>query len=94
MDHHGEEEDPKEYRWETGYEKTWEAIKEDDDGLLDGAIADIIQKAKRKRQAQKTMQNKLGMMRHLYLMLDCSESMSVPDLKPTRLLCTLKVRRS
>lgn len=20
---HGEEEDPKEYRWETGYEKTW-----------------------------------------------------------------------
>ncbi|XP_061393555.1 general transcription factor IIH subunit 2 [Musca vetustissima] len=91
MDHHGEEEDPKEYRWETGYEKTWEAIKEDDDGLLDSAIADIIQKAKRKRQAQKTMQNKLGMMRHLYLMLDCSESMSVPDLKPTRLLCTLKL---
>ena len=31
------------------------------------------------------------MMRHMYLILDCSESMSVPDLKPTRLLCTLKV---
>ncbi|TMW41570.1 hypothetical protein DOY81_013352 [Sarcophaga bullata] len=62
---HGEEEDPKEYRWETGYEKTWEAIKEDDDGLLDGAIAELIQKAKRKRQQQKTMQNKLGMMRHI-----------------------------
>lgn len=68
-----------------------EAIKEDDDGLLDGAIAELIQKAKRKRQAQKTLQNKLGMMRHLYLLLDCSESMSVPDLKPTRLICTLKV---
>lgn len=68
-----------------------EAIKEDDDGLLDSAIAELIQKAKRKRQQQKTMQNKLGMMRHMYLILDCSESMSVPDLKPTRLLCTLKV---
>uniref|UniRef100_D3TRH4 General transcription factor IIH subunit n=4 Tax=Glossina TaxID=7393 RepID=D3TRH4_GLOMM len=84
-------EEPKEYRWETGYEKTWEGIKEDDDGILDDAIAEIIQKAKRKRQAQKTKQNKLGMMRHLFIILDCSESMSVPDLKPTRLLCTLRL---
>ncbi|XP_022229700.1 general transcription factor IIH subunit 2 [Drosophila obscura] len=83
--------DQKEYRWETGYEKTWEAIKDDEDGLLDGAIADIIQKAKRQRQAQKAKQNRLGMMRHLFIILDCSESMSVPDLKPTRLRCTLKL---
>ncbi|XP_055856665.1 general transcription factor IIH subunit 2 [Episyrphus balteatus] len=83
--------DPKEYRWETGYEKTWEAIKEDDDGLLDGVIADIISKAKRKRQAEKTIKNRLGMMRHLYLVLDCSEAMTMPDLKPTRFLCTLKL---
>lgn len=68
-----------------------EAIKEDDDGLLDGAIAELIQKAKRKRQAEKTKQNRLGMMRHMFIVLDCSESMSVPDLKPTRLLCTLKL---
>lgn len=31
------------------------------------------------------------MMRHLYVIIDCSESMSVQDLKPTRLLCTLKL---
>ncbi|EDW79209.2 uncharacterized protein Dwil_GK12882, partial [Drosophila willistoni] len=86
-----EEDDQKEYRWETGYEKTWEAIKEDDDGMLDGAIADIIQKAKRQRQLEKTKQNRLGMMRHVFLVIDCSESMSVPDLKPTRLRCTLKL---
>ncbi|XP_060659701.1 general transcription factor IIH subunit 2 [Drosophila nasuta] len=86
-----DKDDQKEYRWETGYEKTWEAIKEDDDGMLDSAIADLIQKAKRKRQAEKTKQNRLGMMRHLFIVLDCSESMSVPDLKPTRLLCTLKL---
>jgi transcription initiation factor TFIIH subunit 2 len=86
-----DEEDPKEYRWETGYEKTWEAIKEDDDGFLEASVADIIQRAKRKRQAQKQGNSKLGMMRHLFMILDCSDSMSNQDLKPTRLLCTIKV---
>ena len=27
-------EDVKEYRWETGYERTWEAITEDNSGLI------------------------------------------------------------
>ncbi|XP_076265790.1 general transcription factor IIH subunit 2 Ssl1 isoform X3 [Rhynchophorus ferrugineus] len=86
-----DDEDPKEYRWETGYEKTWEAIKEDDEGFLEASVADIILRAKRKRQAQKQGSQKLGMMRHLYLILDCSESMSSQDLKPTRMICTLKI---
>ncbi|CAH1961286.1 unnamed protein product [Acanthoscelides obtectus] len=85
-----DDEDLKEYRWETGYEKTWEAIKEDDDGFLEASVADIVQRAKRKRQAMKQGSQKLGMMRHLFLLLDCSESMSGQDLKPTRLICTLK----
>ncbi|XP_044733711.1 general transcription factor IIH subunit 2 [Chrysoperla carnea] len=87
----GDEEDAKEYRWETGYEKTWEDLKENEDGLLEASVADIIQRAKRKRQAQKKGNTKLGMMRHLYILLDCSESMSNQDLKPTRHLCTLKL---
>lgn len=28
----------KEYRWETGYEKTWEEIREDKEGELDQAL--------------------------------------------------------
>ncbi|CAH1119166.1 unnamed protein product [Phaedon cochleariae] len=87
----GDEEDPKEYRWETGYEKTWEAIKEDDEGFLEASVADIVQRAKRKRHALKQGSQKLGMMRHLFILLDCSESMSSQDLKPTRLMCTLKL---
>ncbi|KAG4074566.1 hypothetical protein HA402_005631 [Bradysia odoriphaga] len=86
-----DDDDGKEYRWETGYEKTWEAIKEDEDGMVEGAIADIIQKAKRKRQAQKKGHSRLGMMRHFYIIVDCSESMSMPDLKPTRIMCTTKL---
>uniref|UniRef100_A0A1Y1JS06 General transcription factor IIH subunit n=1 Tax=Photinus pyralis TaxID=7054 RepID=A0A1Y1JS06_PHOPY len=86
-----DEEDPREYRWETGYEKTWEAIKEDEEGFLEASVADIVQRAKRKRQAQKQKNTKLGMMRHLFLIVDCSESMSNQDLKPTRLYCTIKL---
>jgi hypothetical protein len=33
-----EEEGGKEYRWEAGYEKTWEAIQEDKEGLLDYSV--------------------------------------------------------
>ncbi|XP_063228236.1 general transcription factor IIH subunit 2 [Bacillus rossius redtenbacheri] len=86
-----EEDDGKEYRWESGYEKTWEAIQEDDEGLLEATVAEIIQRAKRKRQAQQRVNVKLGMMRHLYIILDCSECMNNQDLKPTRQLCTIKI---
>ncbi|XP_056647580.1 general transcription factor IIH subunit 2 [Diorhabda sublineata] len=86
-----DEDDTKEYRWETGYEKTWESIKEDDEGFLQASVADIVQRAKRKRQSLKHGSQKLGMMRHLFILLDCSESMSSQDLKPTRLICTLKL---
>jgi len=88
------EEDNKEYRWETGYEKTWEAIQEDGDGLLEVSVQEIIQKARRKRLAERQGKAKLGMMRHLYLILDMSECMKNQDLKPTRLLCVLKLLES
>lgn len=59
--------------------------------MVDGSIADIIQKAKRKRQALKKGHSRLGMMRHLYVIVDCSESMAMQDLKPTRLMCTVNL---
>uniref|UniRef100_A0A8D8PMX8 General transcription factor IIH subunit 2 n=1 Tax=Cacopsylla melanoneura TaxID=428564 RepID=A0A8D8PMX8_9HEMI len=85
-----ENEDNKEYRWETGYEKTWEALEEDEDGLLESSIADIIEKSKRKRHADK-IGVRLGMMRHMNVIVDCSEAMQDQDLKPTRHMCTLKL---
>lgn len=86
-----EEDEIKEYRWETGYEKTWEEIQEDDSGLIAKSIQDIIQKAKRERKNARKKGTRLGMMRHIYLIIDCSEAMSVPDLKPTRFINTLKM---
>eukprot|EP00094_Tigriopus_californicus_P008984 TCALIF_08659-PA protein Name:"Similar to GTF2H2 General transcription factor IIH subunit 2 (Bos taurus)" AED:0.09 eAED:0.17 QI:158/0.5/0.77/1/0.75/0.77/9/133/586 len=86
------EEDNKEYRWETGYEKTWEAITEDADGLVEVSVQELIQKARRKRMNEKFGKGvKLGMMRHLFVVLDMSECMNNQDLKPTRLRCCLKL---
>lgn len=70
-----------------------EAIKEDDDGLLEASVADIIQREKRKRLALRKGRPRLGMMRYIYLVIDASDAMSIQDLKPTRFLCTLKVSR-
>nr|CAG4649322.1 EOG090X05VA [Scapholeberis mucronata]SVE93608.1 EOG090X05VA [Scapholeberis mucronata] len=87
-----DEDEVKEYRWESGYEKTWEAIKEDDDGLLESNVADLVARAKRKRAALKASGAiQLGMMRHLFVIVDSSECMSLQDLKPTRFLCVLKL---
>jgi transcription initiation factor TFIIH subunit 2 len=86
-----DEDEIKEYRWETGYEKTWEEIREDEGGLIASSIHDIIQRAKRKRQELKKGSNRLGMMRHIYIVLDCSEAMGIPDLKPSRFLNALKM---
>jgi len=79
------------YRWEGGYEKTWEAIQEDKEGMLDISVQDIIQKARRKRLEERSGKTKLGMMRHLYIVLDMSENMKGQDLKPTRLRCCEKL---
>jgi len=88
----GDAEDETGYRWETGYEKTWESLKEDEDGLLESNVAELIAKAKRKQAAFRgsgTIQ--LGMMRHLFIIIDSSECMSQQDLKPTRYRCVLKL---
>uniref|UniRef100_A0A5K3ENM7 General transcription factor IIH subunit n=1 Tax=Mesocestoides corti TaxID=53468 RepID=A0A5K3ENM7_MESCO len=86
------------YRWASGYEKTWDAIKEDQSGslatdlerLVRDAHAKLRQKRRRSNAAGETGFLRLGMMRHLYLILDLSSAMMERDLKPNRLLCSIK----
>ncbi|XP_054159198.1 general transcription factor IIH subunit 2-like [Oppia nitens] len=78
------------YRWETEYEKTWEAIKETAVGLIEPMVADMVNKAKRRRLANKK-NLRLGMMRHLFIVVDMSSSMNQIDLRPNRLKCTTKI---
>ncbi|CAL4066091.1 unnamed protein product, partial [Meganyctiphanes norvegica] len=86
-----DEKDGKEYRWESGYEKTWEAIQEDDSGRLEASITEMIQRAKRRRLMEREASVRLGIMRHIFIVLDLSHPMSMQDMKPTRQLCVLKV---
>lgn len=78
------------YRWESDYEKTWEAIKENEDGLLQPSIEEMILKNKRRRAMMKR-NLRLGIMRHIYIIIDFSEAMLQNDLKPNRHTCTLRV---
>jgi len=70
-----------------------EVLEEDKDGLLDTAIADIIEKSRRRRLEERRAAGKvrLGIMRHLYVVLDLSQSMMDQDLKPNRLYACFKV---
>lgn len=81
------------YRWETEYEKTWEAIRETEGGLLQPTIEELVRKAKR-GHALKKHSLRLGIMRHLYIVLDCSESMLDLDLKPSRFTVSMKIIES
>ncbi|OON20183.1 transcription factor ssl1, partial [Opisthorchis viverrini] len=73
------------------------AIREDDAGRLVTTLEQLVHDAhsqlrkKRHRAAVGTEGFvRLGMMRHLFLIIDMSSAMQVQDLKPTRLVCTLR----
>ncbi|XP_038159584.1 general transcription factor IIH subunit 2 [Cyprinodon tularosa] len=86
-----DEEPERAKRWEGGYERTWEVLKEDESGSLKAMVEEILYQSKRKRVTQSHAQVRLGMMRHLYIVIDCSRSMEDQDLKPNRLTSTLKL---
>lgn len=54
-------------------------------------MAELVARAKRKRAAFRSTSVQLGMMRHLFVIVDSSECMTLQDLKPTRFLCVLKL---
>ncbi|XP_035829288.1 general transcription factor IIH subunit 2 [Aplysia californica] len=85
------DDDDKGYRWETEYEKTWEELQEDESGSLQASVNDILHRAKRRQLLEKVTNVRLGMMRHLFVVIDFSLAMADQDLKPTRHLATLKL---
>uniref|UniRef100_A0A8C7AFP9 Uncharacterized protein n=1 Tax=Neovison vison TaxID=452646 RepID=A0A8C7AFP9_NEOVI len=86
-----DEEPERTKRWKGGYERTWEILKEDESGSLKATIEDILFKAKRKRVFEHHGQVRLGMMHHLYVVVDGSRTMEEDqDLKPNRLTFQFK----
>lgn len=64
---------------------------EDESGSLQASITDIVSRAKRRHLLDKAANVRLGMMRHLFVIIDMSAAMSDQDLKPSRILTSLKL---
>ena len=84
------------YTWEAEYEKSWEALKEDEIGDLQSSIDRIVaEKALAKRRLllrQRLPKNiRLGMTRCLCVVIDQSRWMIERDVRPTRLGCCRKL---
>ena len=75
------------YAWERAYERTWEAVEEDEAGLLrtDAHAASVRRRAAGAGAAGGGARLQRGMLRHVFLVLDWTRAMdSSADLKPTR----------
>lgn len=68
-----------------------EEIKENEKGLGFSALTESLALLEQKKKKQNGKIVRLGMMRHLNIIVDFSDAMLDQDLKPTRQICTLKV---
>lgn len=75
-----DQEESKAYRWEGGYERTWEALREDDSGKLVSDASASKRKTVRARLAAKKG-IKLDLIRNCVVVLDLSKSMNDPDFR-------------
>ncbi|CAA20673.1 General transcription and DNA repair factor IIH subunit ssl1 [Schizosaccharomyces pombe] len=67
------------YTWEGEYQRSWDIVQEDAEGSLVGVIAGLIQSGKRKRLLRDTTPLQRGIIRHMVLVLDLSNSMEERD---------------
>lgn len=76
--------------WEEEYARSWDVLTEDVHGSLEGAVAAFLTSNKRRRILRDTASVQRGIIRHLFLIIDLSESMLDRDMRPSRLELTLK----
>jgi transcription initiation factor TFIIH subunit 2 len=79
------------YAWEGDYEQTWTAIEEDERGRLRTTLANSLYRTRKKQMLEKQTNIRLSMLRHMYIVVDTSICMVEKDLKPSRILCILKL---
>lgn len=82
------------YAWEAEYSRSWDVVREDEEGSLASALNEFVERAKRRRTTRDTSSIQRGIIRHLYLVLDLSHSMLERDMRPSRLELTLQYARA
>lgn len=81
------------YAWEATYKRSWDAVREDERGSLAGAVRGLLEASKRRRTLHDSVPVQRGIIRHMILIIDLSESMLEKDLRPSRHLLTLQYSR-
>ncbi|VDM63142.1 unnamed protein product [Angiostrongylus costaricensis] len=83
-----EDDDQKGYTWEAGYAdglNIREVLEEDEGGSIEKSIARLIAEARKKhRTLERPTKIRLGIMRYVYIAIDCSRSMTSKVMPPSR----------
>ncbi|RXK41465.1 transcription initiation factor TFIIH subunit 2 [Tremella mesenterica] len=79
--------------WEGTYNRSWDVVQEDAEGGLQSAVDSLIARGRRKRAEIDTPLRR-SIIRHMFIILDLSESVLDKDFRPSRFELTLQYMRS
>ncbi|GLD96155.1 hypothetical protein PINS_up004833 [Pythium insidiosum] len=82
----------KAYAWEGSFERSWDAIEEDESGQLKIDVA--ATKKERRRRLEIARNVRKGLIRYVYVIMDLSRGMTLKDWKPHRLFCVSEALQS
>ncbi|VBB29201.1 unnamed protein product [Acanthocheilonema viteae] len=89
-----DDDEPKGYTWEVDYAdglNIRDVLHEDESGSIEKSVAKLILDTKRKKRFNsRPAKVRLGIMRYVYLIIDCSFSMADKSIQPSRLVVTIK----
>ncbi|VDN02731.1 unnamed protein product [Thelazia callipaeda] len=89
-----DDDEPKGYMWEVDYAEGLnikDVLREDESGSIERSIAKLVLDAKRKKRlGDRPAKVRLGIMRYMYVIIDCSNAMTERSLQPSRLIATVK----
>ncbi|KAH8119540.1 TFIIH basal transcription factor complex, subunit SSL1 [Phellopilus nigrolimitatus] len=82
------------YAWEATYTRSWDTVREDESGSLQGAVDELLARGRRRRLLFPSTAIRRTIIRHLILVLDLSASMMDRDMRPTRFDLVLEYSRA
>ncbi|KAJ3321856.1 hypothetical protein HDV06_003858 [Boothiomyces sp. JEL0866] len=85
-----EEQKTNNYAWEEQYKRSWDVLKEDENG----SILKSVMALKKKKTNRIDLVVQRGIIRQLVIIIDCSRTMAELDLRPNRLDHTLTLLSS
>lgn len=82
------------YAWEASYNRSWDAVQEDESGGLQKAVEGLLARGRRRRAQTSQSSLRRSIIRHMYIILDLSSSMREKDMRPNRFDLTIAYVRA